>query len=622
MTDNKTEEKPDNEVSIIQLQFADVRQPSYKENKQKGFISYGENNDYPDYLLELFDTSGKHGAIVSGKAGYIVGNGFSFVDETVAEKYKNVLEKANNKGESLDEIGGKLALDMEIFGGGYLEILFSRVGKVAEIYHLDFTKVRPNKDLTKFYFSEEWNKEQLTKDGIKLVENRQVEPEEIPAFDPAKPKGKQVLYVREYRPKMKVYPKPNYFAALRYIQIDVCIGEYHLNGITNGMFASKLVNFNNGVPSDEDKKTIEKKVNNKFAGAKNAGKIMLSFNKSGEHAPTVLDLSGTELDKHFDLLDKTVEKQIFSSHRVTTPSLFGIKTDSLFGNRTELRDGFELFQNTYINEKRTLIEKHFNAVLSINKVPKIYLQRSEPLGITFSEQTIAGVLTEDEIRETLGKKPKTPEQKAEAAAAAPTAGAASPGRFQSDLNDTRDASIFAEFGKKKSDYRIIESKKIINDNDFEFADDSSIKGNKKLIIDLIDADPLIDAAAIAAALDITIDAAEGLLTSMESEGLIESKDGQRKSTPEAKKAIDNSETTSIKVMYSYEGIQDDRNRPFCAKMLELDKLYSREDIEAISTRLGYSVWDRRGGWYRPKGATEASPSCRHHWQTNTVISKN
>jgi hypothetical protein len=108
---------------------------------------------------------------------------------------------------------------------------------------------------------------------------------------------------------------------------------------------------------------------------------------------------------------------------------------------------------------------------------------------------------------------------------------------------------------------------------------------------------------------------------LEREGLIKTTNGKKSVTPEAKKAIDKGETTTIKVMYSYDGIQDDRNRPFCAAMLEMNKLYSREDIEGISARLGYSVWDRRGGWYRPKGATEASPSCRHYWTTNTVISK-
>lgn len=613
--------KQDNGVSVITLQFEDVRKPFYREDKSRGFIKYGEQNDYPEYLLDLFDASGKHGAIISGKANFIIGNGFAFEDENVADRQKALLDKANNKGESLTQVGAKIALDLEIFAGAYIEVLFNRLGKVSEIYHLDFSKMRTNKDLTKFYYSEEWSREMP---NGKLYENKAAHIIELDPFNPQKPKGKQVLYIREYRPKQKVYPKPNYFAALRYVMIDVCIGEYHLNGISNGMFASKLVNFNNGVPDPVDQKEIERKVNNKFAGSKNAGKIMLSFNKSADNAPTVLDLSGTEMDKHFDLLDKTVEKQIFSSHRVTSPSLFGIRTESLFGNRTELRDAFELFQNTYISEKRTLIEQHFNAILSLNRIPKVYLQRAEPLGIGFTEQTIAQVFTQDEIRETLGKKPLTPEQKAEMKAnvAAPKAGGV-PSKFSNDSNDESDALVFAEFGESKSDFIIKLSKKVLSEKDLNFADTTTIKGIKKSIVELIVDDPLIDAKTIASALDISTNEAESYIESLTNDGLLTTNDkGERMPTADAKDQIDNSDTTTIKIMYSYEGINDSKNRPFCKKMLELNRIYSREDIEAISARLGYSVWDRRGGWYRPKGADEARPFCRHYWKTNIVMNKN
>lgn len=624
MTDNNSEVKqPTNSVSMVKFTFEDVRQPFYLVDKNKGFVKYGEHNDYPEYLLDFFDKSGKHGAIVSGKANYIIGNGFAFVDETASVKQNAALKRVNNDGESLTEVAEKVALDLEIFGGAYLEVIYNKLGKWNEIYHLDFTKIRPNEDLTIFNYSNNWTKKNVL--GT-IIENKNADIEPIDAFNPMKPKGKQVLYIREYKPRQDVYPKPNYFAALRYIMIDVCIGEFHLNGITNGMFASKLVNFNNGVPEADDQKAIEKKVNDKFAGSKNAGKIMLSFNKSGENAPTVLDLSGTEMDKHFDLLDKTVEKQIFSSHRVTSPALFGIRTDSVFGNRTELRDAFELFQNTYINQKRSLLEKHFNAVLSINRLPEVYLQRSEPLGISFSEQVMAQVMTTDEIRETLGKKPLTPEQVADIAQRKATAPANNPGgvpaKFSDTLNDERDAAVFAEFGQSKKDFTIKLSKKVLSEKDLDFADGNTIKGIKKNIIELLIEDPLTDAPTIATALNISNSEAEGYLQSLEDQNLIQTNDkGERIPTADAKAQIDNSDTLSFKVMYSYEGVQDNRNRPFCAQMLKLDRLYSREDIEGISARLGYSVWDRRGGWYKPKGASEAQPFCRHHWKANIVTTK-
>lgn len=371
-----TMDKKDFYVSLLQMEFADIEKPVIRENRKGSWVIYGKQNDYAEYLLDLLDDCGKHGAIIGGKVDFITGTGFAYSEEAggANAKARNFINEANESGESLDDINNKVSFDFEVFGGGYLQILYDRTGKVSEIYHIDFTKIRPSLDLKTFYFSEDWL--DYTGDGFRYM-NAKVKPTPIPAFNPNKRSGKQILYIKDYRPGARVYPKPSYFAALRYINIDIAIGEYHLNGISNGMFASKLVNFNNGVPKEPEQKEIEKKINNKFAGAKNAGKIMLSFNKSAENAPSILDLSGTDLDKHFDLLERTVERQVFSSHRITSPALFGIKTEGLFANNEELRDAADLFQNTYCDSRRALLEKAYNAILSINGVPSLYIQRGE-----------------------------------------------------------------------------------------------------------------------------------------------------------------------------------------------------------------------------------------------------
>ena len=76
----------------------------------------------------------------------------------------------------------------------------------------------------------------------------------------------------------------------------------------------------------------------------------------------------------------------------------------------------------------------------------------------------------------------------------------------------------------------------------------------------------------------------------------------------------------ISVRYSYEWNEDvpeeekdtseQPSRPFCKKLMELNRLYTRKDIEDISERLGYSVWDRKGG-----------DGCRHRWLSQTVVKK-
>jgi hypothetical protein len=83
----------------------------------------------------------------------------------------------------------------------------------------------------------------------------------------------------------------------------------------------------------------------------------------------------------------------------------------------------------------------------------------------------------------------------------------------------------------------------------------------------------------------------------------------------------------ILVRYSYEvkpGVGPKiipGTRPFCREMLAKPRLFSRVQIENISQQLGYSLWDRKGGfWNRGKGKG-ISAECRHMWKTNIVIKK-
>jgi len=60
-------------MSFQIIQFAEAKQPEYKEKKGEGYIQYGDKNDYPSYLIDLFNKSAKHGAIIRSKVHYICG---------------------------------------------------------------------------------------------------------------------------------------------------------------------------------------------------------------------------------------------------------------------------------------------------------------------------------------------------------------------------------------------------------------------------------------------------------------------------------------------------------------------------------------------------------------------
>jgi hypothetical protein len=65
------------------------------------------------------------------------------------------------------------------------------------------------------------------------------------------------------------------------------------------------------------------------------------------------------------------------------------------------------------------------------------------------------------------------------------------------------------------------------------------------------------------------------------------------------------------------------SRQFCKVMLDLagqGKVYTRDDIDGISAIMGYSVWNRRGGWYHTSSGVNR-PQCRHVWEQQLVIRK-
>lgn len=383
------------------LKFDQVPLPIYKEVKGKDYIFYGERNDYPNYLLRIYNNSAKHNAIVTGKVDYISGNGWSVKTDDEMEKAKvfGMIDKVNTKEESLNELTNKLVTDLTIFGGYYLQVIWTKAtGEIAELYHVDYYKVRTNAENSEFYVSDNW----IKNDNI----NPRPDFETYPAFDPNNTTGSQILYFKEYRAGVNTYSLPDYRGAISYIELDISIGEYHLNTINNGMFSSKLINLNGGKVSQEEEDRIEKQFQNKFSGSKNAGKFMLAFNDSKENEPSIIDLSGTELDKHFDLLNLTVQQEIFSGHKITSPMLFGIKTEGQLGGRSELRDAYQLFQNTYINAKQRALEETINYLYKFNDVTaKLELKPTEPISFEFSEAIISANMTQEEIREKLGLSP-------------------------------------------------------------------------------------------------------------------------------------------------------------------------------------------------------------------------
>ena len=626
----------------------------------KGYVQFGEDNLYPNFLLEKINKSSKHNGIVLGKVNYIIGNGIS---------YKSGRENITpNKNETLNDFLKKVSTDVEIFGGVYIELHYNALGQVGAMYHVPYQKVRANKDQTQYYVKD-W------------TESVRVQPEIVAAYNPAVKVGKQILCYKEYRPGLDIYSYPNYIGALNWIEIDIELSKYHLSTIKNGMFSSKLINFNEGKPSPEEQQVVETKFKKKFTGSENAGGIVLSFSDDPAKAPTVLDLSNTDLDKHFEILNKTTEQQIMVGHQVTSPMLFGIKTEGQLGGRAEIRDAYEIFKNTYVNDKQRALETLFTEISKLWGIDdEMVIAPIEPIGFEFSEATIKEFAPKAWILEKIGidltKYPEAlPTAQPEAVPAQQSAAVNEnlknlTGRqwqgvnriirnFEKGKINKDQAKLLLKSSLGLSDDEISVMLSIDNDMEFsaqdhdelllaEFAvhgeskDDFSVIASRARfnfqeeltqpevnVLDLIKKDKRITPEVIGKALKMPVSDVEDIIQNLTDSGILVAAIAKiggdqiiERTLPKPLSEITDRtpRTLEQKIMYSYEGPRDNRNRDFCRRLLDMDKFYSRSDIETMSQRLGYSVWDRRGGWWtKPNGV--ASPSCRHRWVQNFVVRK-
>lgn len=643
-------------IDLRVLTFAEARQPEFKEQKgvNGGFIKYGDKNDYPEYLVDLFNKSAKHNAIVKSKVHYITGNGWTGGDDATS-----FIEKAN-RSESLNDITRKVSLDIELFGGAYLEIIWNALGQIAEMWHIDYTRIRTNKDNTQFWYKESWK-------------DSKEEPIIYQAFNPSlENKKKQILYIKEYRPNIGIYALPTYMGCLNYIEADIEISKHILGNAQTGFSASKLITLPNGEPTDDEKKKVDDRIRKSYSGA-DGKKYMIAFVNDATRKPIIDDLGSSDITKEdFGRVDTLIQTNIFSGHQVTTPSIFGIAEAGKLGSRNEMRDGYEIFKNTYVNAKQMHLESVFNSLAQINGITsEIKILPTEPISFEFSENALLSNMTKDEIRERLNlpvleDNASTSAQKVVDGISAlsplvankvlesmtadeiralvglepkgePAPAPAAPEQVQANMSEQ--FSVFYEVGEKRENFSIWKtSKRFSDDSDaYFFAEVSQLESN---ILEQINKQKNITPEVLAEVLDESVDTINKILKDLEDKKIIKSKEvkiGKGKNQDiEIERTLTKPlneivqgvkpETTEILVRYSYEwkkGFDNSdkpNSRPFCVALLDADKLYSRSDIETMSARLGYSVWDRKGGWYTQADGT-ASPECRHEWKTNIVTRK-
>lgn len=326
----------------------------------KDLVEWGNRNSYPDYLLDLYNNVPTLRSIINGNIDFITGDDVSILPLT--DNLTN--GQMNNRGDNIREQIKDIAKDYEIYGGFALQIIRNLIGMVAEVYYIDMRFLRTNKEGNVFYYCEDWSKSGK-KDVI-------VYPAYMPNLnwdtlddEQRNRNASSILYVKNVH--TQVYPAPLYAASIKACEIERLIDDFHINSLQNQFVSSAIINFNNGDPGDEMKKEIEDAINEKFAGAANGGRIMLSFNKNKESATDIVEFEVKDFGERYKALSEHSRQQIFTAFRAN-PNLFGIPTEGNGFANEQYAESFKLYNRTQIQPVQRLIANTYDKIYATKGV--------------------------------------------------------------------------------------------------------------------------------------------------------------------------------------------------------------------------------------------------------------
>jgi len=617
------------------IPFNNRKIPKFLEVKNKEWISYGEKNDYPYYLLDLYKRSETNSSIINDKVNYIAGGGWTYDKRgVVTVSQRAIAEKLISQpfaDTNLNKTTLKLAKDYEIFGGFAVLVKWSKNKRTFTLEHVDFCNLRTNADRSKFYYTRGWF---TYKNGV-AKENKKPEEEKdwmvYDAYDPNNRKGTQVHYYCTYFPDQYVYPIPVYQGACTWIESEVAYADFQYFNIKKSFSPTKIINIYGTVPAPEMQDTIAEQIKRNFTGEE-GDRIVVGFHASKELGIEAVDSMVQDGSVLYNTIATQSTEGIFKAHRYPK-LLLGITTEGTLGQRNETATFEEMFQNKYVNIVQREFEEFFNGMASdIGIGIKLKLKRVKSVDWMPDDATIARVIGDTDlgkyVREKLAFDSITK---------------------MTFANQEKPVSldIFAKFGVDADKYEVIDERDIPSTDPIEiekferdylrlqFAD-VKVKSVDRSVLDLINKDPFMPIDNIASAIKVAPAEVKDAIGRLVERGyLIPSKEaiaGEKIPTYEVSKEAQSvlndtpAKTEQYQVMYSYDVASGmpkavSGSRPFCAELMKMNRLYTRDEINTMSDQEGRNVWTLRGGWYHNPKTEINQPQCRHTWRQKIVKAK-
>jgi len=563
-------------MKVHSINLSSYTRPAIVEQRNKDYVEYGEDNNYYQYLIDRYNGSPTNNAIVNAISDLIFGKG---IDATDSSKKPN--EYAQMRSLIHPDCLRKVAADLKMMGQCAFQVIYAKDRRVAQVEHMPIQTLRAEKmnddgDIEAYYHCADWTKV-----------SPQYKPERIPAFGQSN-ESLEILVVRPYKAGFYYYSPVDYQGGLPYAELEEEIANYHLNNIKNGMAPSMLINFNNGVPDEEERMLIERRILEKWSGSSNAGRAIIAFNESKELAATIDPVQLSDAAAQYEFLSGESMQKLMVAHRVTSPMLLGIKDNSGLGNNAEeIETATLLFDNTVIRPFQELLINAIEQILAVNDINlDLYFRTLQPL--EFTDRSAAA--TKEETEKETGEK------------------LSADCGCKTELKDEDDP---CEPGYVMVGTKMKDGKKVPNcvpEEEFNAVADALIDLGEEIDEEEWE---LVDEREVDYDQEEALDKMIGLASTGTARP-------RAKSEQDAEK-----DGVQFLVRYQYSPKKaGSKSREFCRKMVSANKVYRKEDIvsldnKAVNAGFGpegaatYSIWLYKGG-----------PRCHHKWFRKTYMSRN
>ena len=374
-------------MSLEFIQLQSYTAPSIIEQKNKDWVQYGDDNNYYQYLIDLYHGSPTNNACIKGIADQIYGLGLELTSSS--KNLPGYIEFKTMFG--ADDLRA-IIMDLKMLGQASFQLIKSKdKKKYVKAKHFPQQTLRPAKcndegEIEKYYYYPDWA-------NIK----RGTQPTEIRAWGYDESSNECILTIKPYSTGSFYFAPVDYQGGTQYANLESEISNFHINNIMNGLAPSMLINFNNGQPPAEVKDTVEAQIKSKFGGSSNAGRFIISWNDGKDSAADITPVQLSDAHNQYQFLSSESMQKVMISHRVVSPLLLGIKDGTGFGNNAdELKSASILFDNVVIRPFQRLVIDAVTKVLNHNGYNlNMYFKTLQPLEFT----DLTGNVVDDETRE-------------------------------------------------------------------------------------------------------------------------------------------------------------------------------------------------------------------------------